>query len=122
MIYEEYNEILCDVMATSWYRPTIVSSISVSWVVGGMTGGNCWDGGAKYSVDPEPEPEMTVLNDFLEKVAPNITYLQYRKISELIENEIDDQNPDWYGNYRTTVSKRLDVKVLFDYLKEKGII
>lgn len=64
---------------------------------GGNTGGNCWGGTAYPYTSDIPKDHMKVLDIILEKVCPKISYLQYKKIQELVH---DSEKSDWeyYGN------------------------
>ena len=65
---------------------------------GGMSGGNCWrEGEARpFSCEP-PKEQMKVLDIILEKLCPKLTYLQYKKLQELVH---DSEKTEWeyYGN------------------------
>jgi len=64
---------------------------------GGRRGGNCWGNKAEAYAAEQPKEHMKVLDILLEKIAPQITFLQYRKIQELVH---DSEETDWeyYGN------------------------
>lgn len=72
--------------------------IYMRWSPGGVSGGSCWD-----SSDPQPyynrekEGDFKVLDLVLEILKPNISYLEYKKISELI---VSSEETEWeyYGN------------------------
>lgn len=70
---------------------------SEEWAVGGRTGGNCWNDGANRSIDAEPEKEITLLDAFLEKFMPNITFLQYKKLTKFFKTE-EWTDYQYYGN------------------------
>lgn len=65
---------------------------------GGYSGGSCWD----YS-DPRPYTEepprdrFKVLELVLEKLKPDITFLQYKKIEEMIHSN-EETEYEYYGN------------------------
>jgi len=54
--------------------------IELDWVTGGITGGSCWGGEADQPIESEKEPDFSELDLILEEFAPNITYLQYKKL------------------------------------------
>ena len=71
--------------------------IYMRWETGGVSGGSCWD-----SSDPQPyeiseTPEFEALDITIKELAPNISYLMYRKIEKLIK---DSTITEWeyYGN------------------------
>lgn len=72
--------------------------IYMRWRTGGVSGGSCWE-----SSDPqryteyEGEPEFAVLDLVLEKLKPNISYLQYKKITSLFHTN-NETEWEYYGN------------------------
>ena len=98
------------------------TQLEVKWLTGGQSGGNCWhsyDETRYYSVDGEPEPEFEELDEILEKICPQITYLQYRKLEKLFEYDSEHQN-EYYGNYYIYAVKRLSIEALWNFLVEQG--
>ena len=95
--------------------------ISVEWRVGGMRGGSCW-GDHPYPIDADDEPEFNVLDQILELICPNISFLQYKNISSqaIVRGEYRDN--DYYGNYTDYKTKTIILKNLFDVLRNKGLI
>ena len=91
-----------------------------SWCLGGSWG-DCW--GNSGSVHPSSAPEgFRELDDLLEKVAPNISFLQYKKIlSECVSNE-EFSEGDYYGGSTYHNKQVLNVVALYNYLLEKEII
>jgi len=65
---------------------------------GGYSGGSCWD-----DSDPQPyyndvpKDRFKVLELVLEKLKPNITYLQYKKIESMIHDNEETEH-EYYGN------------------------
>ena len=70
--------------------------ISEEWAIGGMTGGNCW-GDAHSSVTREDPKDIILLDEFLEQYMPNITLLQYKRLTRLIKYQ-DWTSSEYYGN------------------------
>lgn len=65
---------------------------------GGYSGGNCWNANeAKYYSEDPPEDRFKVLDLVLEKLKPNITYLQYKKIESMVHNN-EETEYEYYGN------------------------
>lgn len=64
---------------------------------GGMTGGSCWGDCPKPYVEDLPENRMEILDILLSKIMPNIKYLQYKKINNLIKTNKDTKY-EYYGN------------------------
>jgi hypothetical protein len=61
---------------------------------------------------------MSELDTLLEKVAPNISFLQYKKITNECISTKDFSEGDYYGGCVYYSQYVLDVKSLFDILKE----
>lgn len=87
---------------------------SVNWNMGG-TYGNCW--GDKGTVSAEPEPEMTVLDDFLMENYPSTSFMQYKKISRSIQTDTYNDH-DYYGGSTTHGKKSLSFADLQEALLE----
>ena len=60
--------------------------------------------------------------DFLEKVAPNITFLQYKKIRNHCVDQIEWHVHDYYSSGTTDACWRCDMKELYNLLKEMNYI
>jgi hypothetical protein len=84
---------------------------------GGAAGGSCWGGVAhSYSVS-DAHPELSDLDVILEKVWPEITYLQYKSLlREAKVSEDTDTVHDYYGNYTDYVFKVVKLGDLYDAL------
>jgi hypothetical protein len=100
-------------------------AISEKWIVGGASGGTCWGDAAVEISDyeKEKEPETWDLDILLEKVYPNIAYLEYKKLltTEVI---VTGQYKAWeyYGNFYIYAFKYVDKQKMIDFLKESNII
>ena len=110
MTFEEF-------MNTLGYNINTKKDISIEWIVGGREGGNCWGDEARYDVDQEEEPEFEELDNILNKICPNITFLQYKKILSFIDKKVEEDY-GWYGNYNLVAKKSLNLLTLYNYLKE----
>lgn len=64
---------------------------------GGYHGGSCWGDKPEGYTEEPPANRFKVLDLVLEKLKPNITYLQYKKIDNLIHNNSETQY-EYYGN------------------------
>lgn len=96
------------------------NQISIKWVIGGMTGGNCWGDHADQAVNAEDEPDFEALNQILEHVCPNISYLMYRKLEKLIETDHETDH-EYYGNYRDYAIRKISLEKLHGFLTENGL-
>lgn len=95
---------------------------SVEWRTGGMSGGNCWGDQPSYSVDADEVPEMTMLDEFLEEICPEITFLEYKRVMrELIESDSRTEY-EYYGNHTNYGIRRVNFRKLYDRLVEVGVL
>lgn len=63
---------------------------------GGVTGGSCWQNSHNRRYFNE-EPDFEILDMVLNELHPNITYLQYKKIANIIHTNEETQY-EYYGN------------------------
>lgn len=92
---------------------------SESWSLGGE-GGNCW--GKKWSISSEEQKEFVELDDFLIKVAPDISFLQYKKIFNHCVDKVEWHEYDYYSAGTDETCWRCDMKKLYKMLKEMNLI
>jgi len=91
-----------------------------SWSLGG-TWQDCW--GNSGSVSPSKAPDsMTELDELLEKVAPSISFLQYKNIANNCVSVREFREGDYYGGSTYHNQYLLNLPCLYDYLKEKELI
>ena len=65
---------------------------------GGYSGGSCWDDSDPQPyVEDVPKDRFKVLDIVLEELFPDIKYLQYKQIEELIKDN-EDTEMEYYGN------------------------
>lgn len=77
---------------------------SSTWSMGGMSG-NCWDNVMTYS-EANPQPNFDELDLILEKVDPDILYVEYKRIVRECVTFEDSSYSEYYGgrsNYRCYV-------------------
>lgn len=90
------------------------------WCTGGACG-NCWDESMSPVSADDPE-NFTTLDNLLEEICPNISFLHYKKITkECVETE-HTYEADYYGggcHYNNWVC---DLKKLYELLDELGYI
>ena len=93
---------------------------SDEWSLGG-TWGDCWGGSG--TISPEEQPKSFGLFDnLLEKVCPNITYLQYKKAHEACVSIEQRESCDYYGGVENKARYALDVKKCYDMLRDMELI
>lgn len=89
---------------------------SCSWCMGGTSWG--WDG-EKQPISAEEPSEFEELDDFLLKVAPTLTFLQYKKIRNTCVTMKEIESNDYYSD--TTSGVWLcDMSKMFSLLEEWG--
>ena len=117
--YEQMFEPACDNYHGHGNDPSGIYMYSEEWSLGGEWG-NCW--GDHGNIGGEQPKEFIELDDFLEKVAPNITFLQYKKIKHHCVEIIDWHIPDYYSSGTDEACWRCDMKKLYEMLKEMNYI
>lgn len=89
--------------------------IYTRWETGGVSGGSCW-GGKYYSYQNEPPSDrFKVLDLVLEVLRPNVTYLQYKQIESMVQNN-EDTSRDYYGNSSEYKCEYIILSELEEYL------
>ena len=94
----------------------------VEWVTGGLTGGNCWGDNADQSVSSDPEPELELLDQFLEVICPALTLRQYRELTATVVNRDSYTDYEYYGNYTTKGTKTISYRDLYNEMVKRGLI
>lgn len=93
---------------------------SDKWCMGG-TYGNCWNDHLS-PVSPEEPLEFEELDDLLEKIAPNVTFLHYKKIrSQCVKTE-ESYDHDYYGGGCSYMNWVCDLEKLYKLLENHGYI
>ena len=72
--------------------------VYMRWTTGGVTGGSCW-GTESYNREADKKPDFKALEETLRELKPDISFLDYRKVSELIIST-DEFEREYYGNTR----------------------
>jgi hypothetical protein len=89
-----------------------------SYVSGGICGGSCWESSNPRPFTEEmPKDHMAVLDILLTEIAPNINFLQYKKIQRLINSNKTSQW-EYYGNSTDHVIEYILVSELVKLLNE----
>jgi hypothetical protein len=101
----------------------------LSWVEDDPIIGIKWKS-ATYNDDPEcvwairhdyPDEEISTFDDIRSATCPQITYLQYRVLSKII-NESKDEEFGYYGEVTLWKSKSFSLNSLFTLLIEKRML
>lgn len=90
------------------------------WCNGGSYG-SCWSNSLS-PVSPDDPLEFDALDELLEKIAPNITFLHYKKIrSECVKTE-ETHERDYYGGGCSYLNWVCDLEKLYKLLEQQGYI
>lgn len=92
----------------------------VSWCTGGMMGGNCWGDSADHAVEADQEPDMTLLDELLEHVAPRMTIKQYKQLLQDVVVRDTRNDYEYYGNYTINSTKTVHFDSLYEALSHMG--
>lgn len=96
--------------------------LEITWRTGGVTGGSCYGSVADVPVEGDPEPDFTELDNLLEAICPQVTFLQYKRIcSECIKTDSRTEN-EYYGNSNIYGVKTVNLRQLYDVLCDKNIL
>jgi hypothetical protein len=81
----------------------------------GEDGGSCWGHMPEPFENEEPKNRMEVLDLVLKEICPNITFMQYKGIDNLIKEGYEKER-EYYGNYSEYSIKYLPLSTLYTYL------
>ncbi|NCP98058.1 hypothetical protein GW796_08750 [archaeon] len=101
----------------SYMDSRLKSGFSTKWSLGGISN-DCW--GGSHTVSSDVESELTDLDDFLMAYFENVSYMQFRKISNKIETSTQDDS-DYYGGSIAYGYKKLPYYELNNVLVELGL-
>lgn len=71
---------------------------SEAWIIGGRSGGTEWNNGANASLDAEEPQYVHLLDEFLIKFMPNISFLQYKNLTHFFNSTTWVEN-EYHGNF-----------------------
>ena len=90
---------------------------------GGMTGGSCWGTHSERFSTNESTPDFASLYELYEKICPNISFLQAKKIESKLVSETNTQDSsDYYGNFHEYLIKYIHLPSLYEYMIEAKLI
>lgn len=73
--------------------------VYMRWETGGMTGGSYHEDSCLRPYATDSKPPFKVLDLVLKELKPNISYLDYKRVEELITDGYSDtESDDYYGN------------------------
>lgn len=94
---------------------------SEKWSLGGQYG-NCWNSSmTQVSGDPEPA-DFVEFDDLLNRICPNISFAQNKRIYKKCVDTEEDYESDYYGGGITYAYYRCDLEKLFTILEENGLL
>ena len=97
--------------------------IEYKWVIGDMAGGSCWSENSEcplYDKEIDKEPEMILLFLLIEKTCPNISFLTFKRLEHDCVKYREETDREYYGNYTIWAYNTVDMKQLYQWLKENG--
>jgi hypothetical protein len=105
---------------TSWQIQYDTDRIYVEWTTGGSSGASCWNSEPSVPyVSDEPPKELGVLDGILEAIKPDLSFLQYRTLSNNLIKSDSRRESDYYGNCSNYAIKQVNLTELYDYLVKK---
>lgn len=118
-LYQTVFEPECEYFDYDKYAENGRYIYSESWSLGGECG-NCW--GDTWDVEAQEQKEFVKLDDFLLKIATNLSFLQYKKIFNYCVDKIEWYEPDYYSAGTYEACWRCDMKKLYKILIEMNLI
>ena len=118
----EYHDVMKKTIYEGEFEPISRNDNTIrsnTWCSGGDWA-DCW--GNRGSCKVEDPVAFTELDDLLERICPNLTFLQYKKIEkECIEIETMYDH-DYYGGCQQDSYYECNLKKLYETLMEMGLI
>lgn len=94
--------------------------LSDSWSLGG-TFGNCWND-KLGTLSPESPKPFKEFDELLERICPNLTFLQYKKLERECTEIAEYEESDYYGGTEYRSYHKCDLRKLYNLLNEMGYI
>lgn len=107
---------ICGIAPETKGKMNLPVLVSERWVTGGKCGGNCWGDTADSPVETEDESSFESLDNFLEDIAPELTFIEYRKLVGKIQYG-DYTQGEYYGNYYEYSFKYIKHEDLIEFLE-----
>ncbi len=95
--------------------------LTVKWYTGGISGGSCWNDSNDsnyYSSSGNPPEELHDLDTILEQVKPDLSFLQYKKLTKQLVKTDNWSVGEYYGNSSEYMCKYIDLRDLYNYLRD----
>lgn len=85
---------------------------------GGVRGNSCWERNHIHYEKEAPKNKFKVLDMVLDYLMPNVTYLQYKQIDELVHTNDERDDGDYYGNRSDYKVEYIILSELYELLKK----
>jgi len=108
---------------SSYYRKNYKETkyvLRVEWDTGGYNGGSCWGGVAEGYSSGKPAAEFKEFDQILEHFVPTLSFLQYKNLYNTVISYGSYTVSEYYGNSTNYSYKEIELKKLYEYMKEKG--
>lgn len=89
---------------------------------GGHSGGSCFGDEASYEKADNINLDSDYLDKVLEVIAPDVSYLTYRKIEKQIIFQTEHIEYEYYGNNDIYFVQLIPIQPLLEMLKEKNYL
>jgi len=73
--------------------------IYMRWITGGLKGGSYHEDSYLRAFDGDGRPQFIALALVLKELNPNLSYLDFIEVENLIHSNEESEYPDYYGNY-----------------------
>lgn len=98
--------------------------LHIGWTTGGISGGSCWDDGETdnhYFSTGEPEPNFDELDTTLLNLCPNIGFLQYKQVVNVVKRD-EYTETEYYGNCTNYATKSVLLRDLLNKVVELELL
>ena len=127
MTLEEFKELITNLKVKIKFNPNRnfdgeLDIIGIKWSPGGVSGGSCWETSDPQYYEGDEKPEFKDLDIILEQVCPNISFLQYKLLTQNLIRTEKYSDEEWYGNRTDYCSNYIVVDEFYNYLLERNLL
>lgn len=119
----EYHDVIKKTIYEGEFEPISRNKDNIlrseTWCSGGSWG-DCW--GNSGSCSTEEPVSFVELDNLLERICPNLTFLQYKKIERECVEVDTSYSYDYYGGCQHDSYYKCDLKKLYETMIEMGLI
>lgn len=83
---------------------------------------SCYDSSSVHSTPPDPQPEFIEFDELIEKLYPDIKFMEYKKIYRETVKVEESSESDYYGGHSDYGWYECDLKKLYSYLTKMEIV